>query len=155
MERLTLPYITSNTTIGREYVIDKGVPLIKAIKRLGELEDKLESGRLVECGNEFNPKFAIYEDVYIIDYVDENNFSLRYNERNEKTKMIVRKCFVTDIIQHTRHGYAYWIQPRDCPKEILDDCTYHNEYWDRCWSEYELFKTKEQAEARLKELRGE
>lgn len=122
------------------------------IDRLAELEDKLESGRLIECRNEYNPKFAIYEDVYIIDYVDENNFSLRHDERNEKTEIIVRKCFVTDIIQHTRQGYAYWIQPHDCPKEILDDCTYHNEYWDKCWSESDLFKTKEQAEAKLEEL---
>lgn len=97
------------------------------------------------------PEFKIYEDVYFIDYVNEKGYS-EYTTGKPK----IREAFITCVSQSTQTEFLYRLQPKDLPQEILNDSTIHDEWWD--WQHFfakEIFKTREAAEARLAELKGE
>lgn len=110
-------------------------------KRLHELENQLEQGFLIEV------KYPLHSKVYIIDYLDENGYSI------EGGKPTVRECFITDIHQATRDSILYRVQPYDLPQGVLDGTITHLERWEWChFYEENLFPTSEEAEKRLKEL---
>lgn len=97
------------------------------------------------------PEFKIYEDVYFIDYVNEKGYS-EYTTGKPK----IREAFITCVSQSTQTEFLYRLQPKDLPQEILNDSTIHDEWWDwRSFYAKEIFKTREAAEARLAELKGE
>jgi hypothetical protein len=133
-----------NKMCGDEYYCDDGESCYQAIfDRLAEFEDKIENGDIIY------PKYPIYFDVYIIDYVDEKGFSV-YNG-----KPVVRKCFVTSITQMTRTATSviYRVQPHELPREVLDG-NIDVEFWERGLYERDLFASREEAEKRLKEMQG-
>ena len=94
------------------------------------------------------PVFEIYQDVFIIDYLDERGYSVRSG------KAIIRSCFIRHIMQVGKDSFIYFVQPNDLPKELLNDSTLHDEYWDRSFYAKDIFADREAAEARLKELGG-
>lgn len=111
--------------------------------RLAELEDKIMDGTLIET------EYPIYQDVYFIDYVDENFYSVGAG----KGKPTVRKAFIHSVEQVMKGQILYLIQPHDLPQEVLDNAVEHTETWE--WFHYskkDLFLTKAEAEAKLKEL---
>lgn len=95
------------------------------------------------------PVFEIYQDVFIIDYLDERGYSVRSG------KAIIRSCFIRHIMQVGKDSFIYFVQPNDLPKELLNDSTLHDEYWDRSFYAKDIFAAREAAEARLAELKGE
>ena len=95
------------------------------------------------------PVFEIYQDVFIIDYLDERGYSVRSG------KAIIRSCFIRHIMQVGKDSFIYFVQPNDLPKELLNDSTLHDEYWDRSFYAKDIFADREAAEARLAELKGE
>lgn len=108
---------------------------------LQELEDKIENGTLIE------PKYPLYSIVFIIDYINEKGYSVYGG------KPIVRECFVTSITQIIKEEgkLLYRVQPKDLPNDVLEGKVEHCEYWERAWWEKDLFLTKAEAEAKLKE----
>jgi hypothetical protein len=114
-----------------------------AYNKLCAIEDKIEQGEIIY------PKYPIYSNVYIIDYLDEKGFSV-YNG-----KPVVRECFVTSITQMTRTATSviYRVQPHELPIEVLDGDV-DSEFWERGLYERDLFSTPEEAYKRLKELQG-
>lgn len=118
----------------------------KEHNRLAELEDKIENGTLIET------EYPIYQDVYFIDYVDENYYSVGAG----KGKPTVRKAFIHSVEQVMKGQILYLVQPQDLPQEVLDNEVEHTETWE--WFHYSkknLFLTKAEAEQRLKELKDE
>lgn len=116
------------------------------IDRLADLEDKIENGTLIQT------EYPIYQDVYFIDYVDKNYYSVGA----VKGKPVVRKAFIRSVEQVMKGQILYLIQPHDLPQEVLDNEVEHTETWE--WFHYskkDLFLTKEAAEVKLKELQGE
>lgn len=114
------------------------------IERLAELEDKIENGTLIET------EYAIYQDVYFIDYVDENYYSVGVG----KGKPTVRNAFIHSVEQVMKGQILYLIQPRDLPQEVLNNEIEHTETWE--WFHYSkknLFLTKAEAQKKLEELR--
>lgn len=113
-------------------------------KRLQELENKIENGTLIET------EYPIYQDVYFIDYVDENYYSVG----RVKGKPTVRKAFIHSVEQVMKGQILYLIQPHDLPQEVLDNEVEHTETWE--WFHYskkDLFLTKAEAEKKLEELK--
>lgn len=96
-----------------------------------------------------SPDFEVYQDVFIIDYLDARGYSVIGGNP------IIRSCFIRSIMQVGKNSFIYFVQPNDLPKELLDDSTLHDEYWDRSFYSKEIFVTREAAEARLAELKGE
>ena len=97
------------------------------------------------------PEFKIYEDIYFIDYVNEKGYS-----DYTTGKLKIREAFITCVSQIIQTGFLYRLQPKDLPQEILNDSTIHDEWWDwRSFYAKEIFKTREAAEARLAELKGD
>lgn len=113
---------------------------------------KAENAVLRErLGKAITPEFKIYEDVYFIDYVNEKGYS-EYTTGKPK----IREAFITCVSQSTQTEFLYRLQPKDLPQEILNDSTIHDEWWDwRSFYAKEIFKTREAAEARLKEIKEE
>ena len=95
-----------------------------------------------------SPDFEVYQDVFIIDYLDARGYSVIGGNP------IIRSCFIRSIMQVGKNSFIYFVQPNDLPKELLDDSTLHDEYWDRSFYSKEIFVTREAAEARLAELKG-
>ena len=95
-----------------------------------------------------SPDFEVYQDVFIIDYLDARGYSVIGGNP------IIRSCFIRSIMQVGKNSFIYFVQPNDLPKELLDDSTLHDEYWDRSFYSKEIFVTREAAEARLVELKG-
>lgn len=95
-----------------------------------------------------SPDFEVYQDVFIIDYLDARGYSVIGGNP------IIRSCFIRSIMQVGKNSFIYFVQPNDLPKELLDDSTLHDEYWDRSFYSKEIFVTREAAEARLTELKG-
>jgi hypothetical protein len=115
------------------------------INRLAELEDKIENGTLIET------EYSIYQEVYFIDYVDENYYSVGAI----KGKPTVRKAFIHSVEQVMKGQILYLIQPYDLPQEVIDNEVEHTETWE--WFHYSkknLFLTKAEAEQKLKELQN-
>ena len=111
------------------------------LTRLAELEDKIEQGKMIEV------KYPLYSDVYIIDYVDENGYSI------DGATPTVRKCYVSFITQSLRDSFLYRVQPYDLPKAVEEGTITHIERWEiYSFSEKQVFLTREEAEKRLKEL---
>ena len=97
------------------------------------------------------PEFKIYEDIYFIDYVNEKGYS-----DYTTGKLKIREAFITCVSQTMLTGFLYRLQPKDLPQEILNDSTIHDEWWNwRSFYAKEIFKTREAAESRLAELKGE
>lgn len=105
-------------------------------KKLGEYEDSEEQGRLLKL------PCKIEDDVYIVP--SEVNYKLNIlNEQNENNKVYHQK--VEDIVL-TKHGWYL-----ECDKDVKYG-TGHiltDRLFNKTW-----FLTKEEAEAKLKELRG-
>ena len=113
-----------------------------AVDKLANLEDKIMDGTLIET------KYPLYSIVFIIDYINEKGYSVYGG------KPIVRECFVTSITQIIKEEgkLLYRVQPKDLPNDVLEGEVEHCEYWERAWWEKDLFLTKAEAKARLKEL---
>ncbi len=129
MERLTLAYIDSDTIFGRKYIIDKGVPYKEDIKRLGELEDKLESGLLLEL------PCNIGDTIYYIEYF------CRYKGCSADTQSYC--CGCKEMIERERKHEKYVIAEKKF--ELRDFSSIGKKY----------FTKKPEAERRLAELKGE
>lgn len=95
-----------------------------------------------------SPDFEVYQDVFIIDYLDARGYSVIGGNP------IIRSCFIRSIMQVGKNSFIYFVQPNDLPKELLDDSTLHDEYWDRSFYSKEIFVTREAALASLAELKG-
>lgn len=95
-----------------------------------------------------SPDFEVYQDVFIIDYLDARGYSVIGGNP------IIRSCFIRSIMQVGKNSFIYFVQPNDLPKELLDDSTLHDEYWDRSFYSKEIFVTREAAEVRLTESKG-
>ena len=110
-------------------------------KQVDEYKSKIEQGTLIEV------KYPLYSDVYIIDYVDENGYSI------DGATPTVRKCYVSFITQSLRDSFLYRVQPYDLPKAVEEGTITHIERWEiYSFSEKQVFLTREEAEKRLKEL---
>ena len=108
-----------------------------------ELLNKIKNGTLIET------EYPIYQDVYFIDYVDENYYSVGA----VKGKPTVRKAFIHSVEQVMKGQILYLIQLHDLPQEVLDNEVEHTETWE--WFHYSkenLFLTKAEAEKKLEEL---
>ena len=113
----------------------------KVFYKLAELEDKIENGTLIET------EYPIYQDVYFIDYVDENYYSVGA----VKGKPTVRKAFIHSVKQVMKEQILYLIQPHDLPQEVLDNEVEHTETWE--WFHYskkDLFLTEAEAKLKIK-----
>ncbi len=119
---------------------------IDVVQRLGKLEDKIANGTLIE------PKYPLYSTVFIVDYVNEKGYSVGVGVG----KPIVRECFITTVSQVMKSQILYRVQPKDLPQEVLDGKVEHIEHWETfCYQDKQLFLTKAEAEAKLKELQNE
>ena len=128
-------------------------PLLDVFSRLAELEDKIEDGTLVE----WKYKKEALEEINKL-----NTQLFEISQKIEQGRLVELPCKVGDTV--------YWIQREDKGIEELEvksigvninperKLTYlHCEFFTPTYEHligYRLFLTKEEAEARLQELRG-
>ena len=94
----------------------------------------------------YSCKYALYDDVFIIDRFDVVNNCSCYGDGSGSNNIIrkVRKCFVTQIsIADKMGGRLYYIQPRDLTDIERDGMKSH--FWDQSWFDKDLFSTEEEA----------
>jgi hypothetical protein len=96
-------------------------------------------------------KYALYDDVYIVDRFDVVNNCSCYGDGGGSNNIIrkVRKCFITQVsIVDRSGGRLYYVQPRDLTPSESDDIKSH--FWEQSWFESELFGSEEEANEYIK-----
>lgn len=118
-------------------------------QRISELEEQLK--------NAIVPKFKIYQDVWFIDNFDiEHNCSrIGCGSGSKNIEKRIRKAFITSIsiMGSGRKSDLYHLQSRELT-ELEEDGTHCFSFEMGRYSN-EIFATKEEAEAKLRELQGE